>query len=97
MFVVAILASIFGPAAILFGVYVAARRLEHPLWPNVSLSVDVAAAAAGLYILGLAPEIAIGEASGAWFLLRYTLGIGLMVAGVRFAYESLKIRGSASE
>ena len=97
MFIVAILASIIGPAAILFGVYLVADRLDHPRWADVSLIIDVAAAGAGLYVLGMAPEVDMVESTGAWFLIRYTLGIGLMVAGVRFGYESWRLRdGSGS-
>lgn len=97
MFALTLLACILGPAAVLFGIYLAARRLDHPLWAYVSLVVDVAAGAAGLYIIGLAPLSVGADVSGSSLLIRYMLGIGLLIAGVRVGYESWKIRDTSED
>jgi hypothetical protein len=92
MFVAKVLATIFLPAALLLAIYGVARALEHQAFAYISLLIDVAAAAAGIYFISMGPTYDLTESSGASFLLSYTLGIGLLVAGVRVAYESWKIR-----
>jgi len=91
-FVAKVLATIFVPAALLLAIYAVARWLDHPAFAYASLLIDVAAAAAGIYFISMDPTYDMTESSGSTFLLSYTLGVGLLVAGVRLTYESWKIR-----
>lgn len=88
MLYVWIFATLAGPVLVLHGLYTAARARNSAVLLYVTFALGLGALVAGAYLIGMVSEIEVAQSSTRWFSLRYTLGLGLMIAGGRIAWAA---------